>query len=122
MSIIKNSVWNLFGYAIPTLIAIPSLGFLARGLGPEGFGVYTIAIALVGYAGIFDVGLTRSVIREIAIHRDNHHERTKVISTSTSFLVLFSCFGAFLLLIFSDGIVNYLKISGVEHSDIQLAF
>lgn len=76
MSIIKNSVWNLFGYAIPTLIAIPSLGFLARGLGPEGFGVYTIAIALVGYAGIFDVGLTRSVIREIAIHRDNHHERT----------------------------------------------
>ncbi|WP_250226576.1 hypothetical protein, partial [Escherichia coli] len=23
MSIIKNSVWNLFGYAIPTLIAIP---------------------------------------------------------------------------------------------------
>lgn len=122
MSIIKNSVWNLFGYAIPTLIAIPSLGFLARGLGPEGFGIYTIAIALVGYAGIFDVGLTRSVIREIAIHRDNHHERTKVISTSTSFLVLFSCFGAFLLLIFSDGIVNYLKISGVEHSDIQLAF
>ncbi|WP_252369312.1 hypothetical protein, partial [Escherichia coli] len=28
MSIIKNSVWNLFGYAIPTLIAILSLGFL----------------------------------------------------------------------------------------------
>lgn len=97
MSIIKNSVWNLFGYAIPTLIAIPSLGFLARGLGPEGFGVYTIAIALVGYAGIFDVGLTRSVIREIAIHRDNHHERTKVISTSTSFWCYFHALVLFII-------------------------
>lgn len=122
MSIIRNSIWNLLGYAIPTLIAIPSLGFLARGLGPEGFGVYTIAIALVGYSGIFDVGLTRSLIREVALHRDNVIERRRVISTSTSFLTIFSGVGALILFVFSDKIVEVLKISGSESSDIQLAF
>ncbi|THD49404.1 flippase, partial [Enterobacteriaceae bacterium ML5] len=93
MSLIKNSIWNLSGYIIPTVIAIPALGYLARALGPELFGIYTLAIAIVGYAGIFDVGLTRAIVREIALFRNDKEERNKIISTSTIFILVFSSLG-----------------------------
>lgn len=88
MSIIKNSIWNLVGYVIPSLVAIPALGYMAHKLGPELFGIYTIAIAVVGYAGIFDMGLTRAITREIAIYRNNSAERKKIIASATVFLSL----------------------------------
>nr|WP_308437819.1 oligosaccharide flippase family protein [Acinetobacter seifertii] len=78
MSLIRNSVYNIAGFAIPTLIAIPTLGILARQLGVEKFGLFTLAFAIVGYASIFDGGITRAVIREIAIFRDKKEEQKKL--------------------------------------------
>lgn len=39
MSLIKNSSWNIFGLALPLLMAIPVMGILARLLGVERFGL-----------------------------------------------------------------------------------
>ncbi|MCV5410012.1 flippase, partial [Escherichia coli] len=50
MSLIKNSFLNIVGYVVPTLVAIPALGYLARSLGAERFGIFTLAMALVVYA------------------------------------------------------------------------
>ncbi|MRT57187.1 oligosaccharide flippase family protein, partial [Enterobacteriaceae bacterium RIT693] len=90
--LLKNSVFNLAGYAIPTIVAIPALGILARNLGPELFGVYTLAMAIVGYASIFDFGLTRAIIREVAINKSNPEEKKRVISTATIFLISIGLF------------------------------
>lgn len=122
MSIIKNSIWNLVGYVIPSLVAIPALGYLARQLGPELFGIYTIAIAVVGYAGIFDMGLTRAITREIAIHRNNIAERKKIIASATLFLLALSTLGGCAVLIFSASIVHFLNISAADFVDINNSF
>lgn len=127
MSLIKNSIWNLSGYIIPTVIAIPALGYLARVLGPELFGIYTLAIAIVGYAGIFDVGLTRAIVREIALFRNDKEERNKIISTSTIFILVFSSLGMIALYIFIPNIVRLLSVTNnhileVEQSLKLLAF
>ena len=122
MSIIKNSIWNLIGYVIPSLIAIPALGYMARKLGPELFGIYTIAIAVVGYAGIFDMGLTRAITREIAIYRTNLDERKKIVASATLFLLALSILGGFIVLIFSSSIVHFLNISATDFSDINNSF
>ena len=99
MSLIKNSVWNLGGFIIPTLIAIPSLGLLARYLGTEKFGLFTLAFAIVGYASIFDAGLTRAVIREIAINRNSAEEQRKIMSTSTVSIGVLGCVAALFIYI-----------------------
>lgn len=36
-------------------------------IGVELFGLYTLAMIFIGYASIFDAGLTRAVVREIAL-------------------------------------------------------
>lgn len=119
MGLIKNSVWNLAGYVIPTAIAIPAMGYLARVLGVELFGVYTLAIAIVGYAGIFDIGLTRAIVREIAVYRGNVDERKKIISTATIFLFLFSVAGAIVISLSTPKIISLLNITAANHNDVQ---
>lgn len=121
MSLIRNSIWNLSGYVIPTLITVPALGYLARVLGPEMFGIYTIAIAIVGYAGIFDVGLTRAIVREIALFRDDFIERNRIISTSTSFILVFSSIGVIVLYLLVPEIVKLLNISPKNNDEVILA-
>ncbi|WP_313129349.1 flippase [Pseudescherichia vulneris] len=118
MGLLKNSGWNLGGYVVPSLIAIPSMGYLARALGPELFGIYTLAIAIVGYAGIFDIGLTRAIVREIAVYRNEYVERKKIISTSTIFLLLFSTLGALFIYLFAHQIIGVLNISMANYSDV----
>ncbi|HED2900891.1 TPA: oligosaccharide flippase family protein, partial [Citrobacter freundii] len=97
MSLIKNSFYNLAGFAIPTLIAVPALGYLARVIGVEAFGIFTLAFAIVGYASIFDAGLSRAVIREISIYRDDLQEQYKIIATSGIVVLFMGCTAAILL-------------------------
>jgi len=119
MSIIKNSIWNIGGYIIPAIVTVPALGIMGRYLGAELFGVFTLALAVVGYASIFDAGLTRAVIREISIFREDHHERLRIISTSTTIILILGLFAASLLFFFSDSITTILKISEILHSEVN---
>ncbi len=48
MSLLKHSIWNVAGYFIPTLIAIPAFGLIARKIGVELFGLYTLAMIFIG--------------------------------------------------------------------------
>lgn len=122
MSLIRNSIWNLGGFIIPTLVAIPSLGVLARHLGTEKFGLFTLAFAIVGYASIFDAGLTRAVIREIAINRNHETEQRKIISTSTITIGFLGCVAALLVYIATPLAPSLLKISIINNNDTELAF
>lgn len=115
MSIIKNSIWNVAGYIVPAIITIPALGLLGRVLGAEMFGVFTLALAIVGYASIFDVGLTRAVIREISIFRDELEEKKKIISTASVLVIIMGIIAALIIYACSDAITNLLKISPALH-------
>lgn len=110
MSLIKNTLWNLSGYIIPSLIAIPALGFLARSLGSERFGLFTLAIAIVGYAGIFDAGLTRAIIREVAIFKYDTNEKNKIIATSTLALIVLGCLGGVTIYFSSSFLAGLLNV------------
>lgn len=121
MSLIKNSALNFVGFIIPTMVAIPSLGILARILGAEKFGLFTLVFAIVGYASIFDAGLTRAVIREISLHRNNNDEQKKIISTSVISIAVLGCLAAMLIYFFSPSISLLLKVSSINSNDANTA-
>lgn len=118
MSLIRNSLWNFSGYIIPAIVTIPALGILGRILGPERFGVFTLALAVVGYASIFDVGLTRAVIREVAIFKNNLNEKLKIISSASFIVGVLGTVACLFLISLSDQLTNLLKIDQNLHSDV----
>lgn len=116
MSLIKNSLLNFAGFLIPALIAIPVLGILARILEVEAFGLFLIVYAIIGYAGIFDGGLTRAVIRFVSIHRDDLSRTKKIVGTSASILFFVGITIGLIIFLLSDSISNVIKLN--ENLDI----
>lgn len=122
MSLIKNSIFNLSGFIIPTVVAIPSLGILARALGTELFGIFTLAFAVVGYASIFDAGLTRAVIREISLYRHDDDEQVKIISTASVSVLALGCIAGIILYFITSYVPGFLNVSTGNVSDVQSSF
>ncbi|WP_314138476.1 flippase [Buttiauxella noackiae] len=88
MGLKTNSIINLAGYALPTLVSIPATGYLARKLGTDEFGIYLIFFTIIGYASIFDLGLSRAIVRDISLNRNNKEEVKN--STSTALVITLS--------------------------------
>ena len=65
-TVAKSAMWNLIGRAGPLLVAVAITPHLVRDLGPSRWGVFTLALSLIGIFGIFDFGIGRSLTRAIA--------------------------------------------------------
>ena len=94
---LKSTFLNLLGLIIPSAIAIPAMAMMARMLGVEKFGLFMLAFSLLGYASIFDGGLTRSVIRAIASHDNDNKKNKSVMGTATIIVMCLSAIAAILV-------------------------
>ncbi|MGV8744036.1 oligosaccharide flippase family protein, partial [Pseudomonas aeruginosa] len=71
------------GVLIHSLAALHAIGYLARVLGVENFGLLTLSIAILGYASIFDLGLSSAVFRELFLSSDKGSEVNRAVGTSS---------------------------------------
>ncbi|MEN8250052.1 MAG: flippase [Bacteroidota bacterium] len=62
----RNTLWNMFGYGAPLLVAVFAFPFLVNGLGTERFGVLALAWMIIGYFSFFDLGLGRAITKLVA--------------------------------------------------------
>jgi O-antigen/teichoic acid export membrane protein len=61
-----SAVWNMAGRIGPLLVALVCTPFLIEGLGVARWGIFTLALSLVGIFGVFDFGVGRALTRLIA--------------------------------------------------------
>jgi O-antigen/teichoic acid export membrane protein len=59
-------MWNAAGRGLPLLLALLLTPFLVHALGLERWGLFTLALALVGVFGIFDLGLGPALTRAVS--------------------------------------------------------
>lgn len=64
--LVRNTLWNLIGHGTPPLVAMFAIPALIHGLGTERFGVLTLAWMMIGYFGLFDLGLGRATTKLVA--------------------------------------------------------
>ena len=62
----RHTAWNLIGLCAPMLVALFAIPFLINGLGRDRFGLLTLVWMLVGYLGVFDLGLGRALTQSVA--------------------------------------------------------
>jgi O-antigen/teichoic acid export membrane protein len=121
MKLLKNSLWSISAIAVPMVFALPALGIISRMLGVERFGLFTLIFALVGFASIFDVGLSRAVTREVALSKYDKIRITNVLNTSSSVLLISGlvCLGICFYL--NENIVKLLNVSEEVSNDLNIA-
>ena len=93
--IAKNSILNLAGQILPMLTGVLTIPYIVRGLGTDGYGILSIALMLLGYFNIFDLGLSRATVKFVAenLDSDESHKVPELIWTSLSLLVILGCVG-----------------------------
>jgi O-antigen/teichoic acid export membrane protein len=65
-SILSGTALNLLGSVAPLLAAVAAFPILNRYLGTERVGFLTLAWAVIGYLGLFDLGLGRALTKLVA--------------------------------------------------------
>lgn len=66
MSLGRNSIYNLCGMTVPTVTSIIVIPFYILSIGLERYGILSIAWLLLGYFGVFNLGMGLAVTQRIA--------------------------------------------------------
>ncbi|EKD97398.1 MAG: polysaccharide biosynthesis protein, partial [uncultured bacterium] len=108
--LLSNSGWNLLGQGAGLLMAIIAIPVLYKQLGADAFGLFTIFLALIGYSGLFDLGIGRAVTIEVAKHllRNDRAAVASSVATAMALLTLMGLLLAVVLFAVSDTIAGLL--------------
>jgi O-antigen/teichoic acid export membrane protein len=118
-------VWNLLGTGSPLLVAFVSIPILIHGLGTDRFGVIALAWTLIGYAGLFDLGLGRALTKLVSekLGSGREHEIPELFWTSQTMMMMLGVVGAAVFALCSHGLVyRVLKIPAALQSDALNSF
>jgi O-antigen/teichoic acid export membrane protein len=104
----RNVLLNIAGFGFPAVLALIAIPVLVRGYGDSRFGVLSIAWAVIGYFGLFDLGLSRALTQRLAesIGRGAHHEVGPVSRTALFLMTPIGLAGGVLLAALAPMIVE----------------
>jgi O-antigen/teichoic acid export membrane protein len=108
--IAKNTIFNLVGQILPMAVGVLTIPFIIKGLGTAQYGILSIAMMLLGYFNIFDLGLSRATVKFVAENLDpeNIHKVPELIWTSLSLLIGLGVIGGIVGAIFVPLSVTHL--------------
>lgn len=62
----RNATSSLLAQGAPLAVGVLTLPIIVRGLGPDGYGAFSLAWALLGYFSVMDLGLGRATTKFVA--------------------------------------------------------
>lgn len=123
--LLRNSLWNLGGSAVPMVVALATVPLLIGALGVEGFGIVTLVGSVIGYFGVLDINLSTGSIKYLAEHHAaNDRERfAETFWFGTLFYGLLGLLGAVIILFSADMLVDrFFHVSAALRASTVTAF
>lgn len=122
---LRNASLNFAGQAVSLLIGLASLPVVVRGLGPQRFALFSLALLVLGNTTLLDVGLGRATTKLLAAARYQETDVDLGTALWTS-LVLHGALGivgAILMLLATPILVDHvLRIPPTMHREATLSF
>lgn len=122
--LLRDSALNAAGQGLPLLAAVMAVPVLVRTIGAERVGLLTLAWAVIGYFGLFDLGLSRSLTQAVAArHGQDRAETAALIRSALRLMAWLGVAGGAFLAAITDWVVGQaLNIAPVLHDETRVAF
>lgn len=106
--IARNTLFNVFGYGAPLLVAVVAIPPLIDALGTPRFGVLTLIWAIVSYLSLFDMGLGRTLTLQLAVaeSRGEHKRIGSIVTTGLALLGGLGLFAGVLMVVLAETLVG----------------
>jgi O-antigen/teichoic acid export membrane protein len=123
--LLRNSLWNLSGSALPMIVALATVPLLITALGVEGFGIITLVSSVIGYFAVLDINLTAGSIKFLAQHHAarDHRRFAETFWFGIFFYGCLGLLGAAAVFLSAEMLVDrFFKVSEGAHDATVLAF
>lgn len=109
----KNSLYNFAGLVAQSLLLLISTPLLVWRLGPEQYGLYMIASALLGTVGILEMGLGAGIVKFVAEYTSTQDRRglSSIISGALIFYLAVGILFSVPIYYLGPKVILFLKMS-----------
>jgi O-antigen/teichoic acid export membrane protein len=124
VSIKRNSLYGLLGFALPSAVMLVAYPVLVHHLGTERFGIYFLATSIGGAVAFLDFGITSAACKYVAedLAKGDHKAVAETIVTSFAFYGGLGIFGAALIWLLSPWLVWLFSIEAALQAESILVF
>lgn len=104
----RNTLLNALGQAVPLGVAVLAVPFVVAGLGAERFGILALAWIVLGYFGLFDLGLGRAATKYVAeaLGRDDVESVPVLVGSAIVVQAAFGLLGGLVLTLIAPVLVG----------------
>ena len=121
-TVARSALWNIAGRAGPMIVAIIATPYLFADLGPARWGLFTLALSLIGIFGIFDFGIGRALTKLLAenLGLGETERAARLTRTGLILLTLFGVVGALILAALTPVVTEHgLHIPAGEQREVE---
>lgn len=121
---LTSVVWNIVGLSGPIIAAALAIPKLVQSIGMEKYGLLSLAWGLLGFSGLFDLGIGRATTQRLAQYAGNMQQDDMLATIKVAENLSFKSgiFGSLLLLgAVAAGFQSHLKFESVLYWEVTLA-
>ena len=104
----RGAMWNLTGFLLPLVVAVATMPWLIGNLGTERFGALTLAWVVLGYFGLFDLGIGRALTQVVStrLSKGEGAEIPGIVWTASLLMLLLGAAGGVALALTAHWLVH----------------
>jgi len=96
----KNALWNVGGQVVSLGVGLVALPILLLELGAARLGVFTLALGLIGFSGLFDMGLGRALTQTVSSSLGQGRSQAQVAALVSRAIGLLAAVGVLWAVVF----------------------
>ncbi|MBN1995825.1 MAG: oligosaccharide flippase family protein [Anaerolineae bacterium] len=121
---INNSISNVIGWGWATVLSLVATRYIVQGLGREAYGILALALTVIGYFAILDLGLNTASVKYIAEYyvKQDLVTLNKIVWTTLLVFTMVGVIGGIAIILLADNLVVLFQVTPDLVSEAKFTF